>query len=332
MTEIYPSTPLPGYAYEVLEKYNVLIDEYDSGAEQRRKIIRFPKRTFSLIYKYLSATDRNTIQNFFSNRGGPYESFWFIDLKSRKWVDEYVGRGIWYSMGGALADDGGVKTTETTASNNSTANDMTLLPAVPVADDAYYFGASDIFDLLRINIGTAGAGTWAIAWEYWDGDSWEAVSGLSDGTSGFTVSGTQDVKFTLPSNWALKTESSLNLYWLRARVSSYTSITTQPKGTQSWTQLRTYDLHGKTTSSLTVYINGVAKTGGGTDYTFITGGGEASVDRIRFTNVLTSGDLITSDFEGYLRIKGRFKENSLAETMETYNFFSMKVDIHEVQW
>jgi len=138
-------------------------------------------------------------------------------------------------VGGAVADDGGVQTNETAAANNDTANDMTLLPAVPAVNDAYYFGLGALWNYLRLNIGTAGVGAWTLVWEYWNGASWSALSELNDGTSGFTLSGWRDVTFTRPGDWAVTTVGGIaNLYWIRARVSSYTSMTTQPKGTRAF--------------------------------------------------------------------------------------------------
>jgi hypothetical protein len=138
-------------------------------------------------------------------------------------------------VGGAVADDGGVQTNETSAANNDTANDMTLLPAVPAVDDAYYFGHALLWDWLELRMGTAGIGTWTIVWEYWNGSAWSALPGINDGTSGFVLSGTRLVTFTRPSDWAATTVGGIaNLYWIRARVSAYTSIVTQPKGNRAF--------------------------------------------------------------------------------------------------
>ena len=136
-------------------------------------------------------------------------------------------------MGGAVADDGGVQVDETTASNNVGADDMTLLPTVPVVNDAYYFGGASRFSALSLNVSTAGVGTWAITWEYYNGAAWGNLS-PTDGTTGFTVSGTNEVRFQVPTDWAVTTIKSIQLYWIRARVSAFTAVTTPPKGQQSW--------------------------------------------------------------------------------------------------
>lgn len=140
------------------------------------------------------------------------------------------------AMGGAVADDGGVQTDETTEANEATQNDMTLLPATPEAEDAYYFGhLTEKFQQIMLKIGTQGDGVWTITWEYWDGDSWEALSGVTDDTNGFTAAvGVHDVKFTMPADWARTTVQSIEAYWIRARVSAYTSVVTAPAGDQCW--------------------------------------------------------------------------------------------------
>ena len=140
-------------------------------------------------------------------------------------------------MKGAVADDGGSQTNETAAANNATTNDMTLLPSTPAVDDAYYFGATDKFWQLELDIGQNGSGVWTIDWEYWNG-AWTSLSssGLNDGTDGFRAgTGTKYVRFDPPSNWTTSTEQSITAYWVRAIVTAYTSITTQPLGTRSYT-------------------------------------------------------------------------------------------------
>jgi hypothetical protein len=142
-----------------------------------------------------------------------------------------TGRGV----SGAVAEDGGAQTDETTQANNATPNDMTLLPSVPAINDAYYFGHPALWDWLRLNIGTAGAGVWTIVWEYWNGTIWAGLADVSDGTSHFGNAGMNDVTFTRPGDWAVTDVGGIvGLYWIRARVSTYTSIVTQPLGTQAW--------------------------------------------------------------------------------------------------
>lgn len=135
-----------------------------------------------------------------------------------------------------VTDDGGVFVTDTTDANDADSNDINLLPATPEEDDATYFGhATKTFCAVHVAIGTAGAGTWTITWEYWDGSDWTALAGVVDGSTGFTVGpGTYIVSFTVPSDWAVTTVNSLSGYWVRARVATYSAVTTQPLGTKAW--------------------------------------------------------------------------------------------------
>lgn len=138
------------------------------------------------------------------------------------------------AVDGAIADDGGVQTDETTEANSAAPNDMTLLPGVPQVDDAYYFGLGDPWDWLCINIGQAGAGSWTIVWEYYNGATWVTLPNVYDTSNGFRSSGKQSVAFQRPDDWGTQSILLLDLYWIRGRVSAYSSITTQPLGTQAW--------------------------------------------------------------------------------------------------
>jgi len=87
-------------------------------------------------------------------------------------------------------------------------------------------------------MGTAGNGIWAIAWEYWNG-AWVSLADIIDNTSGFRVAGIRLVTFTRPLDWVQTTVGGIaNLYWIRARVSAYTSVVTQPKGTRAFTWIK----------------------------------------------------------------------------------------------
>ncbi|MGB9521626.1 MAG: hypothetical protein ACPL6F_02610, partial [Anaerolineales bacterium] len=140
---------------------------------------------------------------------------------------------------GALLWNGSTYTDETTAANNATANDITLLRATPAVGDAYYFGGKEPFYKLRLNIGTAGAGTWTIVWEYYNGSTWTSITDIFDPTNGFkNGTGNKDIVFSPPTDWASTSVNGIPAYWIRARVSSFSTITTQPKGTQAWVYLQ----------------------------------------------------------------------------------------------
>jgi len=194
MAETYTTSVIPSNkTYSIESSYRTAINNMDSGAEVRRRLLRFGKRTFTLGYNKKSKANRDTIHDFFVARFGSYEAFWFLDFDSASWYDEYIGRGT----GAAL----------------------------------------------------------------------------------------------------------------------------------------TIDLHTKTTTAYAIYVDGVLKTGGGTDYTFVSGGGTAGVDRIAWVNVPAAGTLLTGNLTGFLRIKGRFLNDSWKETHpDVSTRHSFEVSIHEVQW
>ena len=120
----------------------------------------------------------------------------------------------------AIADDGGVFTDQTNEANSASADDMDLLPVSPALNDAYYFGAAEQFSRLRIDVTDANGAGSTIAWEYWDGDSWESLTGLSDGTSNFETLGDNIVSFTIPGDWTQTTVNGQgSLFYVRARLS-----------------------------------------------------------------------------------------------------------------
>lgn len=69
-----------------------------------------------------------------------------------------------------------------------------------------------------------------------------------------------------------------------------------------------FDLPGKSTSARTLYVNG-AETA--TGFSYLSGGGDGSADRVEFTTAPALGAIITLDFTGYLRIKCRFENDKL---------------------
>ncbi len=140
------------------------------------------------------------------------------------------------SVGGAILDDGGVLTVETTDANSVAAGDVSLLPTLGNigVGDAFYIGSASPFTAARISVGTAGAGTWTVTWEYYNGTTWVALTGVVDGTVGFKTVGTNEVSWSYPTDFRLTTVNSTRLYWVRGRVSAFTSATVAPLGTQLW--------------------------------------------------------------------------------------------------
>jgi len=135
-----------------------------------------------------------------------------------------------------LLDDGGTFTSETAAKTEDASEDIDLLPNDPIAtNDALYFGSSERFGSLDVVIGQPGVGVWELTWEYWNGSSWTALSGVSDGTNDFKTRGKNRVEWTLPTDWEKVVVNDKLHYWARARVSAPDpSPTTQPRGSAVW--------------------------------------------------------------------------------------------------
>jgi hypothetical protein len=131
-------------------------------------------------------------------------------------------------IGAAQLDDGGLFTVLTTEARSETADDVPLLPAVPAVGDAFYFGASERFDFLDVVVTTALAGTLELTWEYWDGATWQTMPDLIDDTNSFQKVGRRSVSWSTPGAWASVVVNGLDFFWLRSRVSSFTSQAQQP--------------------------------------------------------------------------------------------------------
>lgn len=135
------------------------------------------------------------------------------------------------NLDGAVLDDGGTTTDLTTEANSDTADDIDLLPPSPAVDDAFYFGRNETFDDIVIDISTAGSGTWSIVWEYWDGGSWVGTPTITDDTNGFRNGGKNTVKWDVPGDWGKTDVGGItDLYWVRGRVETFSSISQQPLG------------------------------------------------------------------------------------------------------
>ena len=128
-------------------------------------------------------------------------------------------------------------TVETTDINNTTTNDVVVPPIQTTTDgDCTYFGhLTDKFSCIRINVGTAKSVTGGVyGWQYYNGSTWATLT-TTDGTNFFGTAGTNDVTFTIPSDWATYSVNSVTAYYIRAIATTKPSaITTAGKITQAW--------------------------------------------------------------------------------------------------
>lgn len=136
-------------------------------------------------------------------------------------------------------------TDETTAANNATVNDMHLSggAATPAVTDGYELGYASLWDGLAITVGTAGVGTYTITWKYWSGAAWTAFTANNliyyDEINGWLSTGKKHIAWQRPSDWATKIIGGLTLYFIKAEITSYTSMTTKPLGTQAFINILT---------------------------------------------------------------------------------------------
>ena len=170
--------------------------------------------------------------------------FSILDLPSRKCSIGEVYTTLYDDeITKAFLDDGGSFTDYTDEFNNTGVNDVPLMPVIEELNDAFYFGSSNRFYELKLNIGTAGAGgANLIDWEYYGGSGWTQFF-PTDPTNEFTTSGTNTVVSNMNeddmNDWVKTTINSSEQYWIRAR-SNGTGYTTQPILTQGWIRIPDY--------------------------------------------------------------------------------------------
>jgi hypothetical protein len=149
----------------------------------------------------------------------------------------YIGRKI-PSTGGTIdqawqVDASGAPdyVDETTDANDAGAGDWAIFPTVEAIGDYMLIGQTVPFASVTFSsaAGTAGvdAGSLAMAYEFWDGAAWTALSGVSDGTTMFTaVAGAGQVfAFTQPSTWSAVALGSgapgaIPRYYIRFRITA----------------------------------------------------------------------------------------------------------------
>jgi hypothetical protein len=137
-----------------------------------------------------------------------------------------------------MYEDGVGYTDETTDMADAGAGDVQLLPNPLSRNDCFYFGCDVVFQEFKITISQAGVHDGSITWQYWDGDSWESLAGVTDGTNDFETAGASlVVSWTVPSDWATCAVNGQTHYWVRAwQWAIAPAITVTPLATQGWAQ------------------------------------------------------------------------------------------------
>jgi hypothetical protein len=329
--------------YEIQSVSNVIVTSFDLGDDQANRLWRFPKRTVSLNYANIPRTGRDSLYAFWRNQHGPFKPFWFFDVVSRNWPDEYVGYQGPLSIDSAcLFDVSASSYTDYTEQANSTAStDFPLMAGTSAfsTGDGPMIGSDIQFDKVTWTISTATpcSGTYVISPKYYSATGgWVSTTSstdYADGTTGFQQSGS----YTFPtpsSNWILAEFNGSNRYWMHFELTSLTTMTSRPWASQVTVDTKTFDLHARGGSSgnvSAVYINGSSVSS--TAWSFASNGGGGGADRITFSAYNTSGALITSDLSSaYLRMKGRFADQNFPERQEVHTKWSAVIKINEKQW
>jgi len=122
---------------------------------------------------------------------------------------------------------------QTAGCNDATVDDL----ALPTLNgEIFEFAADNQFRILHVNVTTPAVANWTVVWEYWNGSAYVAFTNVSDNTDGFTIAGLHTVSFDFPAAdlWGLETLHAIEGYWIQARVSAVTTITSVPIGGQAW--------------------------------------------------------------------------------------------------
>jgi len=149
-----------------------------------------------------SVTDGDTLTEQLADSAGEvsfshnYEGDLAVEVRARQ-------QGL---PNAAIAEDSAVFTDETTEANSVTTGDMSLAPAGAAtgSGDFYYFGHSEQFLRMKIDVTTVNTGTFNGDWQYWNGSSWNNIA-VTDGTNGFRNLGENIVSWTLPAGQAKNT-------------------------------------------------------------------------------------------------------------------------------
>lgn len=110
---------------------------------------------------------------------------------------------------------------------------VNLLPSVPAANDACYFGipvgvsglVSGPFSSLIFDLAEPFVGWTDVEWEYWNGSTWAALT-VKDSTLSLLQTGVNSVHWVPPSDWATTAVNSVTGYWVRFRV---VTVATSPE-------------------------------------------------------------------------------------------------------
>jgi uncharacterized protein (TIGR02217 family) len=112
------SNPTPNYPLVITPEWRTMINEMDSGSEERTAKWMYAKYNVTVTYDYLSATQMKTLYAFYMACKGAKEAFYIYDLGllcsvSNNHVDLYCGTGdgsnLWFDIPGRSTSSHSVK-------------------------------------------------------------------------------------------------------------------------------------------------------------------------------------------------------------------------------
>lgn len=136
----------------------------------------------------------------------------------------------------AVVDDGGdLQLLSTSALGAGVAANYQLFPDVEVENDAAYFGGAAPFGVMFFDMDTlATYAADSLAWEYWNGAAWAALTIVWDQTDTTAQNGLRsfqqdgEIIFSAPSDWASSSVNGQAGFWVRARCNATVNITQTP--------------------------------------------------------------------------------------------------------
>lgn len=335
----FPSFPTPSLPISTTPEWKTLVSDFDSGKEQRRQIWTFPKRSIPLKFNALVEDYIDILYAFHVQQKGRLEPFWFFWPKKREdntWqghTNEYVGRGdggatVIFELPGKEVSS--PITGSDLAVNGDFETDPTANWSVTNGTIAGVAGgvSGNRLELTRVS----GGGQWAYQTPTFEvGKQYRLGCYVKSGTSGneaFSI-GIADNAF---SSWVSRVQGISSAVWTyyetiftATETNSHINLQkdTATAGTMLFDKVRLYETTGV---NLKVYVNGVLAGA-----TFLSGGGDAGVDRVQFDIAPANGAMITADFRGQIRYRMRFTADSMSRELFEQYIFTTGLELLEVR-
>lgn len=141
-------------------------------------------------------------------------------------------------------------------------------------------------------------------------------------------------KYDIKLSFAVLSASEIQAIWnfFVARHGSFEAFYFYTYDALAWTgcyigvgdgATQTFDIPGKGTSAQTIYVDGASTVA----VTILTGGGAESSDRVTFTIAPAAGAILSCDFTGYMRIRCRFKEDTIDRSHLQHTLYTTGIEL-----